>query len=393
MFITGQSQHVAGPAIITVVLQAACCETDPGSQPAGCHLAPNKVSHVLPWDFQETGLRNYFQGDFLFLRLILAVWAQYQMLGYYVFNMIWIPLGQESCNVCICHGRAQLGFARQFVKPWRKKQFVLAQRDLELIPEHRKHWLHYLLLPMRGVWVGDAEQCLWALLPALGWTFTSPGDKVTGDWDDTWTEQGQSYALPGITGWAVPGEGGSSPCLCLLDHISPDPQSPHVTGMQSVTAESQKSTFPLCALCPRAGHAPAASCCWNTFSMKGCSNVHLDLCLCYRVIWRLSKGKCKSSIYLHCQVWYRLRSNEAQIKADHIHWTECWLTSIFLMLVQYHHFSVRDNNASFGSLKCNVIIFIFPLFFLLISLLLHVTSEKILWICHWCLFLPTVVMM
>lgn len=72
MFVIGQSQHVAGPAIITIVLQAACCETDPGSQPARCHLAPNKVSHVLPWGFGETGLRN-FKVIFFFLRLILAV--------------------------------------------------------------------------------------------------------------------------------------------------------------------------------------------------------------------------------------------------------------------------------------------------------------------------------
>lgn len=72
MFVIGQSQHVAGPAIITIVLQAACCETDSGSQPARCHLAPNKVSLVLTWGFGETGLRN-FKVIFFFLRLILAV--------------------------------------------------------------------------------------------------------------------------------------------------------------------------------------------------------------------------------------------------------------------------------------------------------------------------------
>lgn len=62
MFVIGQSQHVAGPAIITIVLQAACCETDSESQPARCHLAPNKVSLAAMgfWgDWSEK-----FQGDF-----------------------------------------------------------------------------------------------------------------------------------------------------------------------------------------------------------------------------------------------------------------------------------------------------------------------------------------
>lgn len=56
IFIIGQSQHIASPAIITVVLQAASYETNPVSQPAMCHLTPNEVSHVLSWDFGEMGL-------------------------------------------------------------------------------------------------------------------------------------------------------------------------------------------------------------------------------------------------------------------------------------------------------------------------------------------------
>lgn len=218
MLVIGQSQHVAGPAIITIVLQAACCETDPGSQPARCHLAPNKVSHVLPWGFGETGLRN-FKVIFLFFRLILAVWAQYQMLGYYVFNMIWIPLRLENCSVCICHGRAQLGFAHHFVKPSRKKQFMLTQGALEPISEHGKHWLHYLLLPMHGVWAGDAEQgvcelCfqLWAeLSPALetGWQVTGMTHELS-----------RGKAVPCLRAWhhrasSSTGEGGSSLCSAL----------------------------------------------------------------------------------------------------------------------------------------------------------------------------------
>lgn len=207
MFIIGQSQHVAGPAIITVVLQAACCETDPGTQPARCHLAPNKVFHVLPWDFWETGLRSYFQGDFLFLRLILAVWAQYQMLGKYVFNMIWIPLGQETCNVCICHGRAQLGFAHQFVKPSRKEQFMLTQRDSGAYP-----WAQGALASLpspphawcvsrwcRTAFVNSASSPdLNFHLPRrqgdrwLGWRINRAGTKLCLAWE------------PGITGWAAP---------------------------------------------------------------------------------------------------------------------------------------------------------------------------------------------
>lgn len=63
-------------------------------------------------DRSETG--NYFQGYFLFLGLILTIWDQRVrdwMLGYYICNMIWASLGQETCKVCICHGRAQLGFS------------------------------------------------------------------------------------------------------------------------------------------------------------------------------------------------------------------------------------------------------------------------------------------
>lgn len=76
------------------------------------------------------------------------------------------------------------------------------------------------------------------------------------------------------------------------------------------------------------------------------------------VVRHLSKGKWKggkSFISLQCQVWYGLLSNQTRIKANHVHCTECWLSSTFKMLVLHHHFSLRDKNASFGSFKCKII--------------------------------------
>ena len=100
IFIIVQSQHIAGPAIITVVLQAACYETDPVSQPATCHLTPNEVSRVLSWDFGETGLRPemtfrlmfYFSGSFWLSKINIRCWVTI------FFYMIWISLGQETCH-------------------------------------------------------------------------------------------------------------------------------------------------------------------------------------------------------------------------------------------------------------------------------------------------------
>lgn len=183
------------------------------------------------------------------------------MLGYYVFNMIWIPLGQDACNVCICHGRAQLGFVHQFVKPSRKNQFMLTQRDCGAYPWAQEALVSWPSPPCarcvskwcRTVFVTSASgpglnfHQLWRRADRwLGWRMSWAGAKLS----------------PGIPGWAVLlGKEAAPPvraCWTALAQMCSHP----VGHRCSRWLQNPESTFFL-SVCPRAVRAPAAPCCWK----------------------------------------------------------------------------------------------------------------------------------
>lgn len=156
------------------------------------NISPYSISPHSKWnvpcafvgfwgDGTEPG--NDFQSYFVFLRFALNVWNDYQ--AYYcIFSMIYVSLGQDLCNVAVEGLRWGLPTSsidlcgRQFML-WHESR---VQEDLSSSPS-----------PLHA---GDAECCVFKPCFGLtGWTFTSPGGRVAGDFDGTRAEQGKSQAF------------------------------------------------------------------------------------------------------------------------------------------------------------------------------------------------------
>lgn len=160
------------------------------------NISPYSISPHSKWnvprafvgfwgDGTEPG--NYFQSYFVFLRFALNVWNDYQVY-YCISSMIYISLGQDLCNVAVEGLRWGL--------PTSSTICVEGSLCSEVNPECRKFCPHHLLLSTHGVWAGDAECCVFKPCFGLtGWTFTSPGGRVAGDFDGTRAEQGKSQAF------------------------------------------------------------------------------------------------------------------------------------------------------------------------------------------------------
>lgn len=198
-----------------------------------------------------------FQGYFLFLRLILTIWEQYGMLGYYVFKIICMSLEQDTCNFHICHGSAHLVLFHQFVKQSRKKQILLLQRDsdtyswvqeaLASLPSPHHAWC---VSRCCGTEQSLSELCFWL----MGWSFSSPRGRVTGDLGGTRTEQGEKSGESLLSQgeqfhW---GRKNTAPSAWVL------PMPVRLHWPQSDTDVTLSLLLPLY---PRAVHAHAASCC------------------------------------------------------------------------------------------------------------------------------------
>lgn len=218
---------------------------------------------------------NDFQGYFLFLRLILTIWNQYRMLGYCVFKIICMSLEQDTCNVCICRGRAQLLLSHQFVKPSRKKQVLL-------IPEG--FWHVFLSAGSPGLITFSSSRtvCEQALQNSLflnfafgGWAELSPAPEA--GWQVTWVAQdragGKVRGKPAVTGWAVSlgkkEHNPICPCSARACEIALTPMWHGCGSFCSLAVISSGSTCPCSLMLLK-----------TKFITKGCNNGHLDTCIC-----------------------------------------------------------------------------------------------------------------